>query len=608
MPVDVLEAEVLSASPAIDRLDTSVGGTLAPYRPPVEATNTRPAVNTVPQPGRGLDGVVDSKGRPYLVTNDDGQRVWNDSFKFDDIPEYGTPEFSDWANGQDLDPEAFDRYVDRANRGRGRALGKALDSLPIIGAAVDFADFANFAQPFLDDALPYQRRTGNIALDLLLDRFFPSDRTPDGLPINQPGDPPFEGGQCAGVRYGVRVTVRFDTEHGRGSAVAQPIPYGQGPVSGATIFNGRPPGETPSWNVRVNFANGPKFVNNVQFGGEKPSISNIAPFRDDGQPDNCGNPQGEAVPTAPDTPTITRPPNFPPIPRIDPPGLPGLPQLPRLPQLDLPDPRNETEPAPDSEFDPIRPVLPQLPQLPELPEPEPEGERPPASDSPPGEDGDCCDRTLYDIATLKERLDQIWNYFQVSGTETLDLASCDSPQPQIDAWEGTGLAGLYRGLETLSRGIDDIWAQIRCNEGSAVAIPEWWAVRPGADVPQLAITFKSQQGSSYWSLTIPHYNKPQNVKPQIPAYEKGSYFATLTLKDNTKLVVNAKSFNEGERVILSLAGYIDPAFLTTPLNIHQGRRRGAALTEVRVIPTRGYFYSTGQQDSRPDWVTDIEVI
>ncbi|MEM8805887.1 MAG: hypothetical protein AAGF01_07660 [Cyanobacteria bacterium P01_G01_bin.38] len=126
MPVEVLEAEVIDSAPYIEGLDNSVGGQIEVYTPPVQQAPAAKYGNTIPSQERGLDGLVDAKGRPLTYRDDAGVERWNRDYEFDDIPDYGTPEFSDWANGADLEPEAFNNFV---GRNRGRSGARALDAL-----------------------------------------------------------------------------------------------------------------------------------------------------------------------------------------------------------------------------------------------------------------------------------------------------------------------------------------------------------------------------------------------------------------------------------------------------------------------------------------------
>jgi hypothetical protein len=149
----------------------------------------------------------------------------------------------------------------------------------------------------------------------------------------------------------------------------------------------------------------------------------------------------------------------------------------------------------------------------------------------------------------------------------------------------------------------------QCDAVAVASVPEWWAVRPGADRPQLAVIFANvlstgKLGRSYWTLHIPHYNKPKGFKPSIPTYMKGDWQGTLVLTDNSKMVVNCESKQECMKVLNKLkilvpfelrsknGKAIKPKILEYPNKTFKG---------VRVVPIRADFYSKGKENAAPDW-------
>jgi hypothetical protein len=149
----------------------------------------------------------------------------------------------------------------------------------------------------------------------------------------------------------------------------------------------------------------------------------------------------------------------------------------------------------------------------------------------------------------------------------------------------------------------------QCDAVAVASVPEWWAVRPGADRPQLAIIFANvlstgKLGRSYWTLHIPHYNKPKGFRPSIPTYMKGDWQGTLVLTDNSKMVVNCESKQECMKVLNKLkilvpfelrsknGKAIKPKILEYPSKTFKG---------VRVVPIRADFYSKGKENAAPDW-------
>ena len=145
-------------------------------------------------------------------------------------------------------------------------------------------------------------------------------------------------------------------------------------------------------------------------------------------------------------------------------------------------------------------------------------------------------------------------------------------------------------------------------------IPEWWQARVGSDRPQLVVVFKAknENSNSRWSLGIPHFNAtPKNLKSKlklIPDYTKGNYQGILTLKDNSKLIIYAKSINESENFIKKIvtSNLINSKYLDkNNYDIKVGKIKGN-FKEVKVTPTYAKYFSTGQKNLQPDWVSFIE--
>lgn len=129
------------------------------------------------------------------------------------------------------------------------------------------------------------------------------------------------------------------------------------------------------------------------------------------------------------------------------------------------------------------------------------------------------------------------------------------------------------------------------------SVPEWWATRVGADRPQLVVVFRAQGKTSWYQMTIPHYQGDRH--PKFPAYRKGSYRGEITLTDNSKLVCNANSEGEADRILRIMMRHVNPKYLKNREPKYVKQRR--ALSEVKVIPLFADFYSHGQTNAQPDW-------
>ena len=148
---------------------------------------------------------------------------------------------------------------------------------------------------------------------------------------------------------------------------------------------------------------------------------------------------------------------------------------------------------------------------------------------------------------------------------------------------------------------------LQCKECTAIAaVPEWWQVRLEGQRPQLVLQFAElrddgSKGSPKYAFTIPHYigNKEPEISP-VSSYQKGSTEGILTLKDNSKVIVNAISKDACLRVIAESKLVIDPVMLEGSF-IKVGDRRGQALSEINVVPRMCKYFSTGLKNTTPEW-------
>ena len=141
--------------------------------------------------------------------------------------------------------------------------------------------------------------------------------------------------------------------------------------------------------------------------------------------------------------------------------------------------------------------------------------------------------------------------------------------------------------------------------------PEWWALRAGSDRPQLVVIFKPkskeyESQTSRWTLTIPHVSKTNNPKSLIkliPDYHKGNIQGTLVLKDNSKLVVYAKTAQEAKKYIESVIfrGIIDSDYIPKDYFIKTAVI-DKSLKELVVTPEMAKFFPHGQKELNPEWI------
>ena len=146
------------------------------------------------------------------------------------------------------------------------------------------------------------------------------------------------------------------------------------------------------------------------------------------------------------------------------------------------------------------------------------------------------------------------------------------------------------------------------------AIPESWAIRIGTDRPQLVIVYaevfnSGKLSSSRWSLTIPHYRGTESSRLLLPSYARGNWNGSLKLKDDSQIVVNARTSQECKRVLNKLKILI-PVEYRLDKNGKAYKPRvvenpNIELKECNVIPTIAKYYPTGQKNMTPAWAKDL---
>lgn len=147
-----------------------------------------------------------------------------------------------------------------------------------------------------------------------------------------------------------------------------------------------------------------------------------------------------------------------------------------------------------------------------------------------------------------------------------------------------------------------------CSESNAIAtVPEWWQVRPEATRPQAILVFKEVRpdgtiGKDPYSITIPHCTLTTAPNsPPLATYKKGIYQGILTLKDNSKLIVNCKDVQECERVITTLSGVIASTQLEGS-STKIGKTKGIAFKEIEVKAQRLDYFPNGVKTMKPAYM------
>ncbi|MHC5931682.1 hypothetical protein [Nostoc sp.] len=137
------------------------------------------------------------------------------------------------------------------------------------------------------------------------------------------------------------------------------------------------------------------------------------------------------------------------------------------------------------------------------------------------------------------------------------------------------------------------------------AVPEWWQVRIEAGRPQMIFMFaevlgERNFGSAKYPISIPHPIVKHYQNSPLPDYQKGQYEGILILNDNSKVIINAISEEEANRVLTACKAIIIPDFLTNAIQ-KVSQRRGVELLTINVHAKRVDYFSTGLKKTKPDW-------
>ncbi|WP_375511421.1 hypothetical protein [uncultured Nostoc sp.] len=141
---------------------------------------------------------------------------------------------------------------------------------------------------------------------------------------------------------------------------------------------------------------------------------------------------------------------------------------------------------------------------------------------------------------------------------------------------------------------------------AVAAVPEWWQVRPEGKRPQLILLCGKKHdngnvGYLVYPITIPHPIINRRATSPIPDYKKGNIEAILTLKDNSKVIVNTHDNDTANSLIEAIKLLIDPAYLEGSFT-KVGLRKGQSLLAITVAAKKARYFSQGLKNTKPDWI------
>lgn len=480
--------------------------------------------------------------------------------------------------------------------------------VPVVGyalLALDILDFALWAAGYKD----LQKSVGD----------------PTRFPTLE-GPPPFTGGQAT-TDY--LITFRRIMTSGTENVFESGTKF-RGPISGGQmdVFTNNCPNDRYNYDVLHNGTSTRQLTNGshifYQFNncslpfGSVGSMAIVSVRRNDGLPDIDGNPPGELT----ENPIYENPAVNPPrqLPGSGVPDVFSPPSNPLVSPEVLPPFNPSTNPGRlpiyDPDFDPVTNPTPSPnpnATTTTVPEPTVTNTKPrvsrPQSGSCDAATNPCGDSTFRFLEYLDDRLDrdkeeQKERDERPPKTQVIDFPfiQCTEEGPVIQ----TGR------IEYVSSNPSDLLGTLTeqanlaykgCELGDSVlAVPDIWNVRKTVQCPVLVLVFRRGTTRTYHSYSLPY---PENTSPPtdppIGEFQKGNWYVSLELFDNSKSVFNCGSRAEAERVISEAESAIDTAVLAQGKNIRFTERLGQPILQESMRPVRAMFFPDGNQTLKPEW-------
>jgi hypothetical protein len=238
--------------------------------------------------------------------------------------------------------------------------------------------------------------------------------------------------------------------------------------------------------------------------------------------------------------------------------------------------------------------------------------QPPKNPTPPLEEaGDCnpCQLAIgKKLDELREKLDEKKKDEEESDEATCETypfeysyGVCNNGEFKI---EPRTLLLAQKPTPALRREFDDVLAAtaLACGKDAIAAIPDWWQVRIGADRPQIVVAFRKADSRTYHQIALPHpTNAAKWTENLLGSYQKGPWSGILTLKDNSKFIINCETKAEATRMVAKAKALIRPDMQFSPSAEQYTERKGNAVGVATMRGRQAYYFPTGQRDSKPEW-------
>lgn len=179
---------------------------------------------------------------------------------------------------------------------------------------------------------------------------------------------------------------------------------------------------------------------------------------------------------------------------------------------------------------------------------------------------------------------------------TVPYYDCETEEFSSYTWEVVRSSWNSDQVETLQETANN--AKLWCDEPNLlIGYPDWWAIRAGANRPQLVQIFRRNSTRTYHSLVIPHYAvEPEPETAIISEYEAGNVMGRETLTDNSKLTVYAIDEQEALRVLDEMASWVRPEMRYDPPRRTLQNRQGETVAQSTRIPRIVEVWENGREN------------
>lgn len=230
------------------------------------------------------------------------------------------------------------------------------------------------------------------------------------------------------------------------------------------------------------------------------------------------------------------------------------------------------------------------------------------------------------LKAIKKKVDEIEQSVNQTLEGEIEVGSCEIPKDisnQTDelvytpdpakkiTYSDKGLRAINLALSGVQTKLTSLHQEFCQQELPIAAIPEWWQLRPESHRPQLIVQFGEVRadgsiGKAMYPLTIPHFSGSKESAKKIDfKWRKGSVEGILTLKDNSKLIVNAVSKEEAAKIIGLASRYINTAQLANSFS-KIGERKGQPFKQITVAPKVARYFADGAKSTNPTWVVRLD--